>query len=116
MSRENGLKKLPTKADLRSEMEQQINDFISKGGAVKRIPNGISGRDNSMGPFFANTTVFEPKSPERTFIPDVVAALDQRSKAMRSTTPAKKRPKAPKKVPIYDDFGEIVRWEWQEQN
>lgn len=108
------MKKLPTKADLRAEMAQQIDDFIASGGAVKRIPNGVSGRESSLGPLPVNTTVFEPKSAERTFIPEVVAALDERSKQMKAPPASKKRPKQPKKVPIYDDFGEILRWEWRD--
>lgn len=108
------MKKLPTKADIRAEMTKQIDDFIAKGGAVERIPNGVSGRFSNEGPLRSNSTVFEPKSSERTFIPEVVAALEQRTKQLKSPPPSKKRPPQPKKVPVYDDFGEILRWEWRD--
>lgn len=99
---------------MRAEMAKQIDDFIAQGGEVARIPNGISGRISNDGPLRHNSTVFEPKAAERTFIPDVVAALEERSKQLKAPMAAKKRPSKPKKVPIYDDFGEILRWEWRD--
>jgi hypothetical protein len=96
-------------------MQKQVDDFLQNGGEVKNIPNGVSGRLSNEGPFRNHCAVFEPKAEERTFLPEVVAALDERSKQLKSpqTLPKKKR-SSPKKVPIYDDFGEILRWEWKE--
>lgn len=108
------LKRLPTKSDIRVEMQKQVDEFLQSGGEVKNIPNGVSGRLTNEGPF-RNSSVFEPRAEERTFIPEVVAALDERSKQLKTPQPQpKKKRSAPKKVPIYDDFGEILRWEWKE--
>lgn len=109
------MKKLPTKADIRDEMQKQIDDFLQRGGEVKNIAPGISGRHPGDGPLRGNNTVFEPRAEERTFVPEVVAALEERSKQLRNPTPApKKNHSKPKKVPVYDDFGEILRWEWRD--
>jgi hypothetical protein len=99
---------------MRAEMAKQIDDFIAHGGEVSRIPNGISGRVSNDGAFRNNSTVFEPRAAERTFIPEVVAALEERSKQLKAPLAAKKRQTKPKKIPIYDDFGEILRWEWRD--
>ncbi len=108
------MKKLPSKADQRAEMAKQMGDYIAQGGEVKRVPNGVSGRFSNDGPLRSHSSVFEPKSAERTFIPEVVAALEERSKQMKAPMTPKKRHQAPKKMPIYDDFGEILRWEWRD--
>lgn len=108
------MKKLPTKSDIRAEMARQVSDYIAHGGVVEHIPNGVSGRTSHDGMLRSNSAVFEPKAAERTFIPDVVAALEERSKQLKHPTPPKKRRSAPKKVPIYDDFGEVLRWEWRD--
>lgn len=108
------LKKLPTKADIRAEMARQVSDFIAHGGVVERIPNGVSGRVSPNNTLRSNSTVFEPKAPERTFLPEVVAALEERTKQLKQPAPPKKHRSSPKKVPVYDDFGEILRWEWRD--
>ncbi len=108
------MKKLPSKADQRAEMAKQIDDYIAQGGEVVRVPNGVSGRVSSDGPLRSHSSVFEPKSAERTFVPEVVAALEERSKQLKAPPPPKKRNQPPKKVPVYDDFGEILRWEWRD--
>ena len=50
---------------------------------------------------------------ERPLVPEVVAALESRR---RPAKPIAKKPpqQVAKKVPIYDDFGEVVRWVWRD--
>lgn len=106
------VKKPTTKADIRAEIEQQITDFLSRGGAVEQVQRGISGRDDSSGPIKPDSTTFQQPRAERTYVPEVIAALEQRRKTMgEKSRPPKRKPR--KKI-IYDDFGEPLRWEWEE--
>jgi hypothetical protein len=41
------MKKPPTKADLRKQLEQQVDDYIDHGGEVQRVSRGISGRTDA---------------------------------------------------------------------
>jgi hypothetical protein len=49
-------------------------------------------------------------------VPEVVAAIEERRKAMLKRTPQRKRSRLPKtrKKTIYDDFGEPLRRVWIE--
>ena len=104
------MKKIISKPDIRRELEQQISDYISKGGEVDQVERGLSGRVNpteALKPAAFN----DQSKTERTYLPDVVATLDARKKPQK---PAPKRPSRPRKKMIYDDFGEPLRWEWVE--
>lgn len=106
------VKKPITKADIRAEIEQQVADFLRQGGAVDEVERGISGHDNDNGPIKPDNNAFQQPRAERTYVPEVVAALEQRRKKMHEKPkPVKRRPR--KKI-IYDDFGEPLRWEWEE--
>jgi len=108
------LKKLPTKKDIRNDMQKQIDDFLQSGGSVQHIAPGVSGRNQADGAFRNNHTVFEPRSEERTFVPEVIAALEERSKQLKAPPPSTAKKKStPKKIPVYDDFGEVLRYEWK---
>ena len=107
------MKKPVSKADIRGEIERQIEDYLNRGGAVAEIDRGISGRENPAGPLKPDNSNFQQPKVSRTYIPEVVAAIDARRKPQQNklTTP-KRRPK--KKI-IDDDFGEPLRWEWVEE-
>ena len=93
-------------------MDTQISDFLNHGGSVDEIPTGISGREPSLGPLKPDNTAFQEPKSERTYVPEVVAALESRKSPPKpSPAPTNRRPR--KKV-IYDDFGEPLRWEWVE--
>lgn len=106
------MKKPISKANIRDEMNQQITDFLDHGGAVDQIPTGLSGRDPSTGPLKPDNAVFQEPKAERTYVTEVVAALESRKskKTKAKPTPSKR----PRKKIIYDDFGEPLRWEWVE--
>ena len=107
------MKRPITKAHIRSEIEQQIADFIDQGGTVEEIERGISGRDTDAGPLKPDNTAFLQPKEGRTYVPEVIAAIESRRK------PKPLKPKTNKRKPykkiIYDDFGEPLRWEWVEE-
>ena len=107
------MKKPITKAQIRNEMNKQIDDFLKEGGEVVAVQSGISGRPSSYGPLKPDNTPFQEPKAERTYVPEVVATLEERKKA--KTAPTKpKTSRRPRKKIIYDDFGEPLRWEWVE--
>ncbi len=102
------MKKIPSKAELRAELQKQIDDYLMQGGEVRQIPSGVSGRDNPMQSL--PTPIFNESKITRTPIPEVLEALDsRRQKKPEVKKPAKKKPV--EKV-IYDDFGEPLRKVW----
>lgn len=108
--------KPPTKADIRRELEAQVNAYLREGGAVQQVERGVSGRDVMEGPLKAPPLAEgEPPRGERTYVPEVVAAIEQRKQDMTKSRPSPTgRRKKPRKVIIYDDFGEPLRWQWEE--
>jgi SutA RNAP-binding domain len=111
------VKKIITKTEIRSEINQQITDYLEQGGAVHEIKRGISGRENPTGPLKPDSTAFSQPKAERTYVPEVIAALEKRKSENLGSTKKTAKPKAkkPKKRMIYDDFGEPLRWEWVEE-
>lgn len=111
------LKKPISKAEIRAELEREVERFLTRGGEVERIPRGLSGKDPGDPPLFLNRRLFvEPRTP-RTLVPEVVAAIEARrqEKVRRSPSPKRSRlPKARRKI-IYDDFGEPLRKIWVEE-
>lgn len=103
------IKPTKTKAEVRAELEAQIQRFISTGGDVKAVDSGISGIDNNRNVFAQNTS-FTPKET-RTPLNGIVRELDARKKATRDRKSVKKKPS---RRLIVDDFGEPVRWVWDE--
>ncbi len=41
------IQKLKTKKDVREEMEREISQYLTSGGAIDEIQQGISGRENN---------------------------------------------------------------------
>lgn len=97
-------------------MDQQISDFLTQGGNVEQVPRGISGRNPGDPPIKTSSSFFNKPRESRTYVPEVIAALDSR----RQEKTTKQKPASPKhtkmhKKVIYDDFGEALRWEWVEE-
>lgn len=105
----NKIKATKTKAEIRRELEREIESYLSHGGEVKKIPTGISGNETNVN-MFSQATQFEPKK-ERTPVTEIVKELEARKKAKTSIM---KRSRGPKKKLITDDFGEPLRWVWEE--
>lgn len=106
------MKKIASKQDIRQQIDQQIEDYLSRGGEVEKVARGFSGRINPTEALKPNC-FGEPKT-ERTFVPDVVAALEARKQSPSKKAPRKSPQSRPKKKIIYDDFGEPLRWQWVE--
>lgn len=99
-----------SKREIRDELNQQIQDFLERGGAVNECERGLSGREiNQPLP----VPPIEKNLETRTPVNEVVAAVEARKQ------PASKKPKttkntSPKKILVTDDFGEPVRWVWSD--
>lgn len=106
------MKKPISKANIRRQLEGQMDEFLNHGGKVVQVERGISGRENAAGPLKPNGINFDEGKKPRTYVPEIVAALDARRNA-KTEKPKKLNKKARKKI-IYDDFGEPLRWEWVE--
>lgn len=104
------MKPTKTKAEVRAELDAEIARYLSSGGAVNNIPTGTSGQLDNRN-LFAQATQFEPKQT-RTPLSEVVKELDARKSSKNSR--AGKLSRRPTKKLITDDFGEPIRWVWQE--
>lgn len=102
--------KVKTKKEIRQELEDAMNSFISSGGAVKDIEQGASGKE--MGVNINNSIPFNTEKNTRTPLLDEVNALDERKKS-RLQSAKKAAPARPQKKIIYDDFGEPLREVWE---
>ena len=71
------IQKLKTKKDVREEMEREISQYLTSGGAIDEIQQGISGRENNSN---LNQTipVVEGEKQTRTPLNEEVRSLDER--------------------------------------
>lgn len=99
-----------TKAQIRDELAREVSSYLSSGGEVKSIPSGVSGNDTNTN-IFAQATHFEPRK-ERTPVTEVIKDLEARKRIKAGPL---KRSTGPKKKLLTDDFGEPIRWVWEEQ-
>jgi len=110
----------PSKSEMRDELQQQMREYLARGGEVQEVPRGASSRDNADGPIRANSFVpnsSQPVPPEDKLpLNDVIQSIEARRRAKTSRAKSTKeyKPK-PKRKMIYDDFGEPLRWEWVEE-
>jgi hypothetical protein len=104
------IQKLKTKKDVREEMEREISQYLTGGGAIDEIQQGISGRENNSN---LNQTIpfVEGEKQARTPLTEEVRSLDERKN--KKKTAASSPLYRPKKRIIYDDFGEPVREIWE---
>ena len=104
------MKSKKSKQEQSQELAEQIQKYLNTGGEVKEIPNGISGNTLNAN-LFKSSAQIEPKSP-RTPLTEVVKTLEARKSG------SDKKPevsnKKPQKKLIVDDFGDPVRWVWEE--
>jgi len=100
-----------TKAQKRALLEQEMQNYLSKGGEVEEVDQGISGRENPMQALLP--VLFNEKTLKRTDARAELNKVDARKHPKKNAPVA--RTKAKKKVPVYDDFGEILRWVWDDE-
>lgn len=103
------IKPKTTKKDTRKELESLVDQFIKAKGEIQQVEMGESGLVD--GKYNTSHIGFSEPKKERTPLNHVVAAIQQKKKPSPPTPSPKKRPK--KKV-IYDDFGDPIRWVWEE--
>lgn len=111
------VKKLPTKDDMRADLEREMSEFLQKGGSVNEVPTGTSGKDASQPPTYLAGRLFTEPAASRTYVPEVVAAIEAR-RTEKLKHPAKKirsRPPRQRRKVIYDDFGEPLRKVWVDE-
>jgi len=111
------VKKLPTKAELSAQMEREMRLFLKRGGKVDEVPRGTSGKEPGDPPTYLAKRLFTEPREARTFVPEVVAAIEARRQEKLKRTPKLKRTRLPKprRKIIYDDFGEPVRRVWVDE-
>lgn len=107
------MKAIKSKAQERKEIEFQMRRFLNKGGEVDLIDNGVSGRP--LGAYPAAPIGFDKSNETRTLLVDEVKAIEARKiKPPHQTANTSKVLRKPRKVLITDDFGEPLRWAWQD--
>ncbi len=106
------MKRLPTKTEVRHEIEDQVEEFLKRGGEVQQVSTGTSALHN--GELDTSSFGFEQPRQQRTPVPEVVAAIEQRRQSRLACNKPKKtrRRQQPRKKVIYDDFGEPIRVVW----
>ncbi|MCB5162186.1 hypothetical protein LG368_09760 [Marinomonas sp. E8] len=87
-----------------------VDQFIKKNGSIQQVDMGESGLID--GKYNTSHVGFSEPKQDRTPLNHVVAAIHQRKHSKTAVQTAK--PKKPKKKVVYDDFGEPLRWVWEE--
>ena len=107
------MKRPPSKAQIRDEIDHQVEEFLNQGGEVVEVRPGASALINGE---LNNTRFgFEQPRQERTPVQDVVANIESRRQSKRTRAkPKPSKPSRPRRKVIYDDFGEPLRVIWVE--
>ena len=106
------MRQLTTKAQKREALDKEMEKYLAKGGEVLHVEQGQSGLENPTQAMLP--VLFNEKVGTRTDARSVLKKMDARNKKPKKPvhTP---RPKQKKKIPVYDDFGEVLRWVWAEE-
>ena len=104
------MKPLKTKAQIRAELEQEVNAYLQQGGEVKDIPSGVSGHLGNSNPF--SNMVRNGPPQDRTPLVEIIKQIEARK--IRHKKQPLKSSRNPRRKLITDDFGEPVRWVWEE--
>jgi hypothetical protein len=103
-----------SKNKIRGDIQRKTEEFLSRGGEIKKHNCGETGepadKPRSKSVFVSN----QPRQT-RTYINDVVSAIDNRKKKPAKAVPKPTAKRRRKKV-IYDDFGEPLREVWTEDS
>ena len=107
------MKVAKSKAQERQEIESQIRFYLQQGGEVEAIETGVSGRP--IGAYSSSAVSFNrPPEPRTSLLNEVKAIEARKIKHPSQTTHTAKIKLRPRKVLITDDFGEPLRWSWQD--
>lgn len=106
------MKSRQTKQEIRQQIAQQVEDFLRTDGEIHQVKMGDSGLvDGKYNQ--AHVGFGEPKQT-RTPLDNVVAELEQRKRQKKAPAPKTSTSNRRKKKVIYDDFGEPLRWVWDD--
>jgi len=99
-----------SKAEKKASLNAAVEQFLKNGGSVDEVQQGVSGRENPNQALLP--VLFGEKAMERTDARSALTSIDARKKKSLESKPKIKKAK---KVPVYDDFGEILRWVWENE-
>ena len=98
-----------SKEQQRYRLERDMERFLSEGGSISEVPNGVSGADAVSGKGHQTVLFNGSRQAQRTDLSQVAATIDS-----RKHKPRRQRLNArPQRKLVYDDFGEPLRWVWQ---
>lgn len=100
-----------TKKETRRELDEQMQSFIEAGGSITEVPRGTSGNEGNTN-LFKTATQFQPRV-ERTPLTSVVKELEARKHSKHIKAPVYKS--RPKRKLLVDDFGDPIRWVWEDK-
>ena len=104
------MRNITTKAQKRAALDKEMEKYLSKGGEVQEVEQGKSGLENPTQAFLP--ALFNEKIATRTDARSALNQIDARKKKPKKPV---HQPKRQKKIPVYDDFGEVLRWVWAEE-
>ncbi|MDI3326013.1 hypothetical protein QKW35_16660 [Pontibacterium granulatum] len=107
------MKRRQTKAEIRAELERQVQSFIDKGGEIQQVEMGESGLED--GKYDPRRFGFESSVQSRTPLNGLLATIDSRRKSPKPDASMKKVRTQPRQKVIYDDFGEPLRKVWVDE-
>ena len=99
-----------SKNKIRGDIQRKTEEFLSRGGEIKKHDCGETGEPADK-PRAKSVFVSNQPRQTRTYINDVVSAIDNRKKKPAKAAPKPTTKRRRKKV-IYDDFGEPLREVW----
>lgn len=103
-----------SKKSIRGDIQRKTEEFLSRGGEIKKHERGETGEPADK-PRAKSVFVSNQPRQTRTYINDVVSAIDNRKKKPPKSA-AKPTIKRRRKKVIYDDFGEPLREVWTEDS
>lgn len=102
-----------SKNALRRELRKKTEEFLVKGGEIKKFQQGETGEPADK-PRKKSVFVSPSQIKSRTYVNEMVAKIDER-KRKGSKKSLEKSTKRPRKKIIYDDFGEPLREVWVDE-
>ncbi|MBM97372.1 MAG: hypothetical protein CMI09_16155 [Oceanospirillaceae bacterium] len=109
------MRRPPSKDEVREQLNQEIEAFLQRGGEVHQVAHGETGLTD--GRYDERAMAFQRQQQERTPVPEVVRAIEERREASKKhrkpSLSSHPRNRQPRKKIIYDDFGEPLRIVWE---